>query len=117
MARAIFHHAFSVVKPDVVMTLLRVKTKHGVGFTGVSSQIFEFSDEFHQNAFLAEKILPENKLCKETFLLIYFFSEEIKKHKERYCRLILPFATEVVCTARHLFFMFLCQNTCILHQK
>ena len=65
---------FSVAKPDVVMTLLSVKNKHGVGFTGASSLIFEFSDEFHQYAFLAEKILPEYKLYVKKRLYLFIFS-------------------------------------------
>ena len=36
-----------VVKPDVVMTLLSVKTRHGFVFSGDFSQISDFSEEFH----------------------------------------------------------------------
>ena len=86
MARALFHIALLIVKLDVVRTLLSLKIKHVFGFTGVSSHISEFIDEFHQWCIPGEKkILPEKKLGTEVFLSIFVVRNvpHIKKERKK----------------------------------
>lgn len=109
MARALFHNELLMVKLDVVRTLLSLKTKHVFGFTGVSSHISEFIDEFHQWCIPGEKkILPENKLGTEVFLPIFVVRNvpHIKKKERKTLSsgCAVSFPTNMYCTAS--FFLF-----------